>query len=120
MTLQEVTKLLTVIAARYPTDKRFKQDDKLTVQAWHMTLDDMPYPAVERAMVDHFKSSQWAPDPKEVRDRAFDLLESCRTPEERLALDPEWQPTSRRAIAGERDDLPRCTSGAADIKEEAE
>ena len=102
MTLQEVAKLLAVIGARYPTDKRFKQDDTLTLQAWHMTLDDMPYPAVERAMVEHFKTKRWAPDPSELRAGAFDLLESCVTLEERLELDPEWQPPALRSITGGR------------------
>src|SRR4051812_20162503 len=102
MTLQEVTILLAVIAGRYPTARQFEQDDTLTVQAWHMTLDDMPSPAVERALVEHFKAEKWPPDPSELRARAFDLLGSCRTPEERMALDPAWKPPALRAITGGR------------------
>jgi hypothetical protein len=120
MTRQEVAKLLAMVAARYPNSKIWGQDKSLTINVWFLTLGDMPYPAVERAMIEYFKMEKWAPDPSDLGQGALVLLESCRTPEERLALDPEWQRTSRRAIAGERDDLPRCTSGGADIKEEAE
>lgn len=90
MNQQEVAKLLLVIAARYPTSKLLEQGEELTVQAWHMTLDDVPYPAAERALVAWFKDEKWAPDPSEIREGAFRALESCRTPEERERLEPGW------------------------------
>lgn len=90
MNQQDVAKLLSVVAARYPTSKVWEQDEALTVQAWHMTLDDVPYPAAERAMVAWFKEHKWAPDASEVREEAFGLMARCRTPEEREALEPGW------------------------------
>lgn len=68
MNQQQVAKLLLVIAARYPTSRLLEQDEALTVQAWHMTLSDVPYEAAEKALADWFRTEKWAPDPSELRN----------------------------------------------------
>ena len=73
MNAQEVGQLLGLIAARYPNG-RLGQDEELTIQAWHLTLSDIPLrPHAERALRDWFERKPFAPDASEVRRLALEL-----------------------------------------------
>lgn len=72
---KEVAAVLALIAARYPTAKVFEQDPKLTQQAWTMTLDDVPYEAVQPVLARWFKTEKWAPDPAELRALIADAVQ---------------------------------------------
>jgi hypothetical protein len=67
MNTNEVQALLGLIAARYPASKMFEQDLSITVQAWTMSLDDVPADAVQPVLARWFKTEKWAPDPSELR-----------------------------------------------------
>ena len=70
MNQSDVKKLLAVIAARDPNSKVWGETDEqaqLTVQAWHMTLDDVSLGDAQRVLVTWFKTEKWAPDPSEIR-----------------------------------------------------
>jgi hypothetical protein len=77
MTGDEVSRLLAVIRARYPTSTLWDQDAALTVQAWHRTLADCPYAETQTALDAWMRVEKWAPDPAELRDavatRVLDL-----------------------------------------------
>lgn len=72
MTTDEVQKLLAVVAARYPNSKVWDQEPDLTVSAWHMSLDDVPFADAQRVLVGWFKTRKWAPDPSEIRGLLVD------------------------------------------------
>lgn len=67
MNAQEVSVVIGLVAARYPGAKMLEADQKLTVQAWTMTLDDVPFEAVQPVLARWFKTEKWAPDPSEIR-----------------------------------------------------
>jgi len=67
MNAKEVSIVIGLVAARYPGAKMFEADQKLTVQAWTMTLDDVPFEAVQPVLAKWFKTEKWAPDPAEIR-----------------------------------------------------
>src|SRR4029077_6925388 len=67
VTQDEARKLLALVAARYPNAKMLEQDSKLTAQAWHMSLEDVPYAPAQQFIVRVFRSEKWAPDPREIR-----------------------------------------------------
>ena len=86
MNTTEVTKLLAVIAARYPNSKVLEQEPGLTIQAWHMTLDDVSLADAQRVLVDWFKAEKWAPDPSEIRSRLAERHEAVAHEQELARL----------------------------------
>jgi hypothetical protein len=96
MTIEETKQILTILSARYVGAKLWDQDPALTIRVWHMSLDDVPFPAAERVLVMWFRDEKWPPDPSELRDRAFGLLATCQSREEREALEPGWTAANER------------------------
>ena len=73
MTKAEVAQLIGILKARYPRAE-WGPDDALTVEAWHLTLDDVPMkPHMELALRAWFDEQKWAPDASELRVLALDL-----------------------------------------------
>lgn len=66
MNAQDVGIVLGLIAARYPNAK-LGQDEDMTIQAWTMTLADVPIEGAKEALARWFKTQRWAPDPSELR-----------------------------------------------------
>lgn len=105
MTRDETAKVLTMVAARYPSAKLWDQDEALTVCMWHLSLADMPYPAIERALFEWMQFEKWSPDPSELRAGANALMARCTSDEEREALEPGWK--ARKEAQGQRKQLNR-------------
>lgn len=93
MTEQDVTRMLALMAARYPNAKVWAEDERVTVRAWHMTLADIPADVAREAMTSWFQRKKWPPDPSELRAEVFAL--ASLAPDENEA----WREV-RRAIAG--------------------
>lgn len=55
-----------MLRTRYP--RMEVGDPSAQVTAWHMTLEDVPYSAAERALSTWFKERRWPPDPSELRE----------------------------------------------------
>lgn len=73
MTKAEVAQLIGILKARFPRAE-WGPDDALTVEAWHITLDDVPMkPHMEVALRSWFDEQKWAPDASELRVLAIDL-----------------------------------------------
>lgn len=72
MNRNEITKILAILQSRYPTMK--VGDPAAMVSAWLMSLDDIPYEAVEGALQSWFKQSRWAPDPSELRQHILSQM----------------------------------------------
>lgn len=66
MTKAEVATLIGIIKARYPR-AQWGPDDALTVEAWHMSLGDLPLEPVLGALRALFTRSPFPPDPADVR-----------------------------------------------------
>lgn len=62
MNKQEATKLLALIKIAYPTAYRDMDDasKKATVNMWHMSFPDVPYPIMEQAL-NHFRMASKFP-----------------------------------------------------------
>lgn len=73
MNAQEVGIVLGLIAARYPNAK-LGQDEDMTIQAWAMTLSDVPLEGAKTALANWFKTQKWAPDPSELRSAVASSL----------------------------------------------
>ncbi len=58
--------LIGILKARYPR-ATWGPDDRLTVEAWHMSLGDVALEAVLGALRRHFQESVYAPDPVDIR-----------------------------------------------------
>lgn len=70
MNKQEATKLLALIKVAYPTAYRDMDDasKKATVNMWHMSFSDVPYPIMEQAL-NHFRMvSKFPPTVAEMVD----------------------------------------------------
>lgn len=91
MTRADVAKLIGIIKARYPRAE-WGPDDALTVEAWHMSLGDLPLEPVTTALRSLFEQSPFPPDPVDVR--SWLLAKSGVAPDPADA----WQ-TARAAIA---------------------
>lgn len=73
MTLDDTAQVLALIASRYPNAK-LGEDAAMTVQAWQITLADVPMrPHMEVALRAWFEEQKWAPDASELRVLAIDL-----------------------------------------------
>lgn len=73
MTLDDTAQVLALIASRYPNAK-LGEDAAMTVQAWQITLDDVPMrPHMELALRSWFEEQKWAPDASELRVLALEL-----------------------------------------------
>lgn len=110
MNAQEVGHVLGIIAARYP-NARLGQDEELTIQAWHITLEDIPaQPHAELALRQWFRERRWPPDASELRELALQLggptpamLDraereiACQRNWSALLADPELSPEERQA-----------------------
>lgn len=73
MDIAEVGRLLGLIAARYP-NARLGEDENLTIQAWAITLEDVPAePHMGLALREWFTTQKWPPDAAELRRLALDL-----------------------------------------------
>jgi hypothetical protein len=68
MTKAEVARVIGVIRARYPRSE-WGPNEELTVEAWHMSLGDLPLEPVLAALKGHFLESQFAPDPVDIRGK---------------------------------------------------
>ena len=70
MNKQEATKLLALIKVAYPTAYRDMDDasKKATVNMWHMSFLDMPYPIMEQAFNRHRMKSKFPPTVAEMVD----------------------------------------------------
>lgn len=102
MTVDEARKILALVAARYPNAKMLEQDTKLTAQAWHMSLEDVPYQAAQQFLVTWFRTEKWAPDPSEIRLAVgADLLGLP-------AVEEAWGMVLRAASAFDSSDLPQA------------
>lgn len=66
MNRSEIATAIGIVKARYPRST-WGPDDVLTVEAWHMSLGDLPADAVKRALAALFHESEFAPDPVDVR-----------------------------------------------------
>ena len=66
MTKADVATMIGIIKARYPR-ATWGPDDALTVEAWHLSLGDLPVGPVQQAIRAHFEHSEFAPDPAEIR-----------------------------------------------------
>lgn len=65
MNRTEAGRVLAVIQSRYPQANFGRAD--AAVEAWTLTLDDVPYGAVMEALGGWFKAHRWPPDPSELR-----------------------------------------------------
>ena len=65
MNRTDAARVLAVIQSRYPQANFGRADT--AVEAWAMTLDDVPYGEVMQALGTWFKSNKWPPDPSELR-----------------------------------------------------
>lgn len=66
MTKAEVADVIGILKARYPR-ATWGPDDRLTVEAWHMSLGDVALEPVLTALRKHFQESVYAPDPVDIR-----------------------------------------------------
>lgn len=100
MNHSEVAKVIGILRARYPRAE-WGPNDELTVEAWHMSLGDLPLEPVLGALRAMFNESPFAPDPSEIR--AHILAEAGVVPEPGEA----W----RHALAGISAYYPGQSSG---------
>lgn len=68
MNKQEATKLLALIKIAYPTAYRDMDEasKKATVNMWHMSFPDVPYPIMEQAFNHHRMVSKFPPTVAEM------------------------------------------------------
>jgi hypothetical protein len=64
----ETARVIGIIRARYPRSE-WGPNEELTVEAWHMSLGDLPLEPVVAALKAMFLESQFAPDPVDIRGR---------------------------------------------------
>jgi hypothetical protein len=73
MNAQEVGKLIGLLASRYPNAK-LGEDEELTIQAWTITLEDVPAePHMALALREWFMDRRYPPDASELRKVALEL-----------------------------------------------
>lgn len=73
MTRDEAAKALALIQLRYPNANL--GDPGKAPDVWQMTLDDVPYPAIDAALRSWFKREKWPPDPAELRSLILEGLD---------------------------------------------
>lgn len=72
MTIQEATKVIYMIHAVYPQDRKATEEELLDrIDAWAVFFADYPFPIVDAAVKTWIKSASYMPTPEEIK-RACD------------------------------------------------
>ena len=96
MTPTETAKIITMIRALAP-QQRLADDPGVLIAAWHAVIGDLPYDAVERAVVAHYRTATdpWI-TPGQIRQRvARDAGLLAPSEQEAWLLAQQWV---RRAV----------------------
>ena len=80
VTKSEVAGLVAIAIAAFPQYK--ERDMKLTVQAWHQLLADIPFEAAKAALIKLLTTIKYFPTIAELREAALRCTTSLPTPEE--------------------------------------
>ena len=68
MTIQEATRVVYMIHAVYPQDRRATEAELLDrIDAWAVFFADYPFPIVDAAVKSWIKSSAYMPTPEEIK-----------------------------------------------------
>ena len=99
-TLEDVTKVMTFLAALWPRERV----TKATIKAYHKVLEDLPADALLSAAEELGGNSTFFPKAAELRQHAFDLLQGDELP---LAMEGWHQVT--RVWSGQRVEFHQLT-----------
>lgn len=80
VTKSEVAGLVAIAIAAFPQYQ--ERDMKLTVQAWHQLLADIPFEAAKAALIKLLTTIKYFPTIAELREAALRCTTSLPTPEE--------------------------------------
>lgn len=93
----QISQILGVLGVAYRRQAMTTEQIKLAVPVWHELLGDLDFGLLKTAVQQHCSNSQWFPSVAELRQAAFDLLE---TKAERITPGEAWAEVKRAISTG--------------------